>query len=88
MDKIDLHKNHWTRFTGLETSLILLNFWHHKVAIKIVGRIGITRGVKVAGGMIGKKKEEGVHPQTAACSAGLFRVSRQPEGTPSASRAA
>ena len=57
------------------------------MAIKIVGRIGITRGVKVEG-IVGKKKEEGVHPQTAACSAGLFKVSRQPEGTPSASRAA
>ena len=83
MDKINLHKNHWTRFTGLETSFIQ-NFWHHKVAIKIDIRIGITRGVKVGG--IGAK--EGVQPQTAACSAGLFRVSRQPEGTPSASRAA
>ena len=29
-----------------------------------------------------------LHPQTAACSAGLFNVSKQPEGTPSASNAA
>ena len=49
-------------------------------------RIGITRGVNFGG--IGADRKGEVQPQTAACSAGLFRVSRQPEGTPSASRAA
>ena len=57
------------------------------MAIKIESRIGITRGVKF-GGVGSKERAGGVQPQTAACSAGLLRVSRQPEGTPSASRAA
>ena len=35
LDKINIHKNHWTKFTGLSTRFFIENFWHHKVAINI-----------------------------------------------------